>query len=1812
MDNPLAQTLARYLQDACNDVLGRGADGRHVRLVVHSFPADVTFAAFERLDAHLAKRPGLRLTLKVGRALWRHWQEPGPSQADEKLLAAFEKREWVDHDDCPTRYRNLVDGTERVTVLMGGDRVLDKGSLDGFHTVDQSVLWKRAMKGSYQSWLVPFLEAVNIDPSNPALLEGLDELLSAIDKATPQDLAQQARFLQDAARRPHDFGSGSDVLNHVVQSLPRWGFFPLASAPTSQSRRQSLIAASADFAAWTGFGDASKRAAAHKRIEAYEKDLAEGKATVPEAVGQASSPFADGEAFTAALRRYIDFEDEAARAALRQVDFAVVQAILTRREKKEPKEPKDVIVKGPALQAFMAAIWQTAREHRQRRRGLAEPEQVATIVVTLQAFYHDLDRTTDDKDLVAARLHRGLLQGIEGFLASGHEDVAVRFVDESEAETKGARTMYAKFAIALLGTDEDEIYVRTFRWIVGPSHEERVLHNLASLVLPELAGKRLPAFEIGTYEETFFAADADEANRLLAAGEDRFKVRDLLDSDVAPFLDAEPALRSRIGAAATAYHHALKAIAEDGYFTAMGTPGAVLKLLSAVQDLYEQLLAANHLAIGDLGCALFKAFLIIPAGTNACAVAMPSAIATGLAPAVLEQLHARECYLRQAFPRLLGRLLADQAAPGELAELFGRVALHRPVLALLADNNPTLTTRCRGLGAVHLLGTPPAGRLALAAQANMREDDIEDDDVDDRALFSVGTEARVYQDQLLDYYHAHCHGHARDGMSVLALDVEDVQTLVAGVHGFLQAILAEREGPDGKRGADAPPFQFSLRIYQRVAGDMGVRKWLEAWQRRWDPARGQAVYPNCTLALAYRPAPEIADYMKLLEEDDATYDVAFLVRFMRTPEGGGDRMEPTQGFAFQDDPGLKFPITEAPRPATDSVQLRWYRQTNLSNRRLNLVRLHGELAARIKSGIQPQVSPDHLVFATVDYRPWAALVDRLHEGGRCRWVICLDPNVDRDLIATRANPADDRRAVVGFASGLGGLGELNVTVSTEAGTVGDLTTSFTRRLGGLFPAWSKDTNTQAARGLVDEATRIAGYSLVRAVTAEGDRRFREVVAQALVRRAYPADPTALCDVLIGLDAYRHWLAGGPPGGAKLRPDHIHLVAHLADDGDIVVTANVIECKLAEASDTPLEKARAQVRAGLEALVPNFLPAGHGDRRDAFARRYWWAQLQRAIATHSRIPADRASAVAWALERLGEGCFTITWRGTIATFWTDLAVGAGPGKTYPGPDWEDLGLLEMPADFVVGHLAVGNAAIAELATGAARPAVPATPGATLVPVNSRRGTGPLWRPSRPHAPAVAASPSAAPATPPPTPTPAPADDLPAPPKPEPAHVSAPSPVEAHGPSAIEATVPKSEHLAQPPETPARPDPSPTSTAVLIADRPATSGLRPAQVHTEELSPIPPRVLLGRTAGDRPVYWEFGHPGLTNRHLLIFGSSGSGKTYTIQCLLAELARAGQHAAIVDYTEGFLPTRLEPELKAVANPHTHFVRKEPLPINPLKPISSEDPDMGLLVESPHDTAGRVMSVFASVFNLGDQQKAKLVEAVKATLALHGDGARLEHLLAGLESLDGVSAASAQTLASRIRPFIEANAFGDERSGGWREVFTSPEHRLHVIQLARISREYARIATEFALWDLYSYATNTGSDRKPLPIVLDEAQTLSHDIDAPVGKILREGRKFGLAGIFATQTITNLKPDERAQLLQAGHLLFFAPAASEVREYAKILHDQTGDSVSEWTQRLATLEKGECWSYGLVAGSTSQRPKALRVRVTSLPARGLLEVAP
>ena len=69
----------------------------------------------------------------------------------------------------------------------------------------------------------------------------------------------------------------------------------------------------------------------------------------------------------------------------------------------------------------------------------------------------------------------------------------------------------------------------------------------------------------------------------------------------------------------------------------------------------------------------------------------------------------------------------------------------------------------------------------------------------------------------------------------------------------------------------------------------------------------------------------------------------------------------------------------------------------------------------------------------------------------------------------------------------------------------------------------------------------------------------------------------------------------------------------------------------------------------------------------------------------------------------------------------------------------------------------------------------------------------------------------------------------------------------------------------------------------------------------------RILLGKDEKDRNVYWSIQHEDLINRHMLVNGTSGSGKTTAVNQIVKELFRQGHHIVYLDFSHSCTPKQL-----------------------------------------------------------------------------------------------------------------------------------------------------------------------------------------------------------------------------------------------------------------------------------------------------------------
>src|SRR5207248_6844405 len=153
------------------------------------------------------------------------------------------------------------------------------------------------------------------------------------------------------------------------------------------------------------------------------------------------------------------------------------------------------------------------------------------------------------------------------------------------------------------------------------------------------------------------------------------------------------------------------------------------------------------------------------------------------------------------------------------------------------------------------------------------------------------------------------------------------------------------------------------------------------------------------------------------------------------------------------------------------------------------------------------------------------------------------------------------------------------------------------------------------------------------------------------------------------------------------------------------------------------------------------------------------------------------------------------------------------------------------------------------------------------------------------------------------------------------------------------------------------------------------LEPPKGQDAQVRPI----LLGVDAesGD-DVYWNPDPgSGTPNPHALILGESGTGKTYSISCLTAELAQEGIVSIVFDYGQGFSLKTLPREFVTATDPVELHVGRDGVDINPLQLFPSD-------LHGPVNVAQRVADTFARVYNkIGVQQHAILRQAVLDVMA-------------------------------------------------------------------------------------------------------------------------------------------------------------------------------------------------------------------------------------
>ncbi|MEI6067537.1 MAG: ATP-binding protein [Methylococcaceae bacterium] len=1785
--NLFTETLAEYLKKEWARVMAASDGVKEARFIVESLDPYSTFKLFSSLEAYRLEsleHGHLECHFRVAKNLWTAWCQRESEVTLKKAMAECGgisengELKWIDLDDRLTWYRNLTlpenkDGL--VVVLLGFNHASDQGGLANFHLVDENRLWNELGQG-FNPWIDTINQRLSLDATE-LQIERFDGLLHQLFKVRPRRLVRLAEFFErEVFSHKDNFDSMDEVIECCYKTLPFWDIPPLLNVKNTK-KHANLIKEAEVFISHQRFTSTTEQDKAWKKIE---KKLADSDAEfeIPETLS-AQTLYPDIKAFSDTLYEFIFKANAEAKARLMQTDLVPILAILKLpTDAKKPSRDKIQRLSGFSLEVMLQAIWNTLLEFEAQNGRGALADSIKKIEVVVDRFSHDLDADLDE-GIDVKSLAGELLTGCLGGLAELFNQIDLRMSSDSDQTfhwreqwshldpvpislnmelvtygTSRARPNVC-FRVVIVADEEIKSFKsRVFQWSFGPTHPERVRFFCARTVLEQWEPfvsngvRMLPAFQMPAVVMTalYFASDEDEANRLVSQALSQMQIINLAADINANNVDQ--LIWDDLRDLSTVYRNWLQCFMGQGYYYAMSE--FFLALQATYEKLAKSVLNKNITGSEELLRRFYKAFLLVDERMNPNDDYLRSAVAWGISPPVLELTHGRARFLCDSFPEVVGEHLVTRNGKSIFNRLLNLVEIHRPLAALVVDDNKNLSAKIKSFGLLHYLGTPPSTEKSLAVQTLLRDEEGDDeDDISDDVRWTEESEVvvRVLRDYLSLY------PFAEDGLRILAVHVEELVTILSGVDRFLRDYL--KCSP-----SDWPPFYCELMVYSTSSSPLAVESRLTAWRDKVTEAYREQGRP-IILSVAHHYAPSQKKMVALLNKEARLYDIAFLFRFLAGELTGEAESALPFEYDFNDSNISQFPICEYPRPIQEGTKFR--RQSLLSNRRLRIQTYHADMSARLRHPQNPE--DEHLIFGHINYEPWQEVVETMH--GKAQWVACIDPFVDKHLLAS--SDTNGQRKIVGFTSGLGAYGELNLSISTEQDTLTQLTDMVKNHLAGLLPFQQGDDFEMMAVNVVKEAEEIIGLSSLRAVVGQGEK-IREVIGFAAVARLLGMPTGVEMVQLLPIDSLLHWFVGSD---VVHRPDLLQLSLVMRENDIPLIHAVLIECKFAQQNSTHLIKARDQIQDGLSHLTQLFAPNRSDIRRVSFDRRYWWAQLQRSITSRSIISKSEQhrKKLGVALEQLAEGYYEINWQAAIFTFWTDNPSSDVTLEKITLPPNVVLPPLEIPDNFTICHVAMGYQGVVSLFTGKSdiikKVELPGKP--ISVRPKFKLSSESTTAPTKLNEEATEESQETI------------------------GKVNPPVSQQIESETLI--VLPVTEIVEVP----------------VIDDHVIDLPKPEVKVAIEVISPskstfssIPEKLLIGNKSNGEPVYWHYGHPQLPNRHMLLFGASGSGKTYGIQCLLAEMAKEGMRSLIIDYTDGFLPLQVEQRFRDVAKPQNHFVITDKLPLNPFRrQLQIIDPSIPAIEENPYQVASRITSIFTSVFNtMGDQQSSALVRTLEAGIeedpnfSLNGVLIRLRE-----DSQYG------ESLANKLEPFIKSQPFREGADSAWEQMLTSSNQWVHVLQLKGVAREIQKLVTEFALWDLYDYACNTGSKNRPIPVVLDEIQNLDHRSDSPIDKMLREGRKFGLSMMLATQTTSQFDQEQRDRLFQAGHKLFFKPANTEINRFADLLSVATpGVSKAEWGERLAKLQKGQCWSLGpVLTSSGALQDKPILVSVTSLEER-------
>jgi DNA phosphorothioation-dependent restriction protein DptH len=1678
--------------------------------------------------------------------------------------------DYVDNNGAMTAWRNntseLVDEVKDrkvIVLLMGTESVPDKGGLADFYYISPDTILKTLSK-NYSNW---FEDLFNDKGFNKEDLKAVNTIFKVIFSYKNVDLIRFSSIIDELSNK--QLYSADELIEEICYRLASdWGIPAIRSSKkvpkcknlkSGKVKSADIIGKSYSFITRQAYKNGISNSNYNKLIKKIDKYAEEHSVKIHEPFPHEDSLFNSFEEFKQALLDFILGKNhERIREKFIDIDYSIIDELLSIKTETgtAPKPPKANKLVGNPIDIYLEMILKVSQEYRKQYEELPRTIKIKVNDIKLSNCSTIFERDNAYKRVCI------FLGGIVDYINESHiiqsegvelsyEDGMDPFNDANKEDLSITKTANMNelskiyFTIKAEG-ETDEIRKQEFIFLFESNaswSQAFSLLNQDSLLDYDSDYIRLPLYGCCSQIDEYICCESEEEFFIkLEKMNLIYEYEEYINRLTEEFPQIE--IRGALGLLEADYKEFLLKLMREGFYKTIGNDGycsrvfnRYTELIRIVRDNYENLTSSQKekiymiLNIFIISSSDFYRFI----ESNINSVILPP-----YNPVMLEKLYHQMYFMRSGFDEILeliksGRIVSETDIERRLG-YFTRTCIITSGVDVISLNrsNQISTDKVYHFYAIYNIGKCS---FNLISEKVFESELVDDEELDKKDLIKKSHKSDILSKNIDDYLKTF--PSTLDGINVLFINPDDMQHVVAGVHDVIDKIKDRQQ--KGK---------INLRIIvsdKRKNGADYLKYWLDAFF-----ADESDIEIRTYLNYADFSSPRLKENIEKYVEYQ---DIVFLYNIL---ESSG--IEFDRAITENSNDGSMYPAIFTPLPVSITQDSRGVdisqRQFKTSNEHLQL--LHKYIRPFTSEGSYKVIRK--LKISEIS----KGLIGLIHE--KCKWVICIDQSIDKEILN------HGKRKIIGFSTGQGIFGELNVTVSAREDIIEDIQLKLKQRLINKFSRWNTKRLEEAAKYCIDLTKDMDGSRLLKALNPV-DHEIHSFLAYVLTIQSLQLNlykEKFLIRTLINLDNHQHWFDTNIRDNdieSNSRPDFLLLEIenneeNLCPSSRLKIKATVIECKMGFENEGHIIKAKNQIKHGIKVLARNF-----DTQALRVNKRYWFNQLYRALVFSEIQIEDNKPEYMMLVNKLTNiynGNFDIDWNGSIYAYWLNQ-----DDDRYTV---ENFDFDEEELEFNINHIRLykaGQLFIQKL----------------LVPSSERNEVFEFNEIAQQNVTKEFYTELIEDKT---------EEEL-----------VADSSVEAKGAKIVKADddykKDQVEITTKYQDTEGKPQNETikatsiynegvgqvkfelkgnVAEADLSYQRHAEikSIVEEKNVDSRSLKYV--RFLLGKDyKSNEEMYWEFGNPQLNNRHLLINGSSGSGKTYCIQTLIMEAVKNEISVIVFDYTDGFTESKLSNTLKAYLGSKLkeRSVKYEKFPVNPFKKHKvfhgGKEFD-----EFNADIANRIASSFKAVYKFGDQQRNVVYEAVLQGLEKNGNNMNFRTMA---ELIYESKNSSASTVYSKIKPFIDYDPFLIGNEFSWKDILDS-KGELYIIQLSGFDREIQVMLTEIILWDIWSYATKFGSEDNPMPIVLDEAHNLSHDSTSPSGRILAEGRKFGISGWYATQFMKGRMDSESiGNLQQAAQKLYFSPPEETLLEVSKYI-DITSDGSKAWAERLKKLTKGNCVTCG------------------------------